>query len=105
MSGESPSFLTSSVSPDALFHITVTGRPPHRKEDTTGIAGFWCTACAEIVSGCRYGILVLVVEMLGATTTLLYGLNILFDPVHEDLPNDPENPGLRLVSGYNYFSP
>ena len=47
---------------------------------------------------CRYGILVLVVEMMGATTTLLYGLNILFDPVHEDLPQDPENPGLTMVS-------
>ena len=35
--------------------------------------------------------------MLGATTTLLYGLNILFDPVHENLPQDPENPGLKLV--------
>ena len=46
----------------------------------------------------RYGILVLVIEMLGATTTLLYGLNILFDPVHEELPQDPENPGLTLVS-------
>lgn len=46
---------------------------------------------------CRYGILVLVVEMLGATTTLLYGLNILFDPVHETLPQDSENPGLKLV--------
>lgn len=46
---------------------------------------------------CRYGILVLVVEMLGATTTLLYGLNILFDPVHEKLPMDPNNPGLTVV--------
>ena len=40
----------------------------------------------------------LVVELLGATTTLLYGINILFDPVHEVLPMDPENPGLTQVS-------
>ena len=39
----------------------------------------------------------LVVEVLGSTTTILYGLNILFDPVHEDLPKDPDNPGLTMV--------
>ena len=46
----------------------------------------------------RYGWLVLVVEIMGSTTTILYGLNILFDPVHEDLPLDPDNKGVTTVS-------
>ena len=44
-----------------------------------------------------YGILVLFVEIMGATTTLLYGLNIVADPVHEAPRPDPDNPGLVLV--------
>ena len=37
-------------------------------------------------------------EILGATTTILYGFNILFDPVHEDLPYDQHFKGLTVVS-------
>lgn len=51
----------------------------------------------------RYGVLVLVIEILGSTTTILYGLNILFDPVHEDLPLDPDNKGVTMVSIWNIF--
>jgi hypothetical protein len=45
----------------------------------------------------RYGAIVLGVECLGASTTFLYGLNIILDPVHESLIDDPENPGLTKV--------
>jgi endoglucanase len=44
-----------------------------------------------------YGVFVLMVEILGATTTLLYGINIVADPVHEPPRPDPDNPGLVLV--------
>jgi endoglucanase len=44
-----------------------------------------------------YGIFVLVVECMGATTTLLYGVNILLHPVHEDMLEDPAHPGLPKV--------
>ena len=42
--------------------------------------------------------LIFIVEMMGATTTLLWGLNILLDPVNEPLRQDPDNPGLTIVS-------
>lgn len=45
----------------------------------------------------RYGWMVLIVEMLGATSTILYGLNIILDPVHEALEMDPEQPGITKV--------
>jgi hypothetical protein len=41
-----------------------------------------------------YGIFVLIVEIMGATTTLLYGVNILWHPVNPPLPEDPNHPGL-----------
>ena len=44
-----------------------------------------------------YGVIVLVVELAGATTTLVWCLNIIMDPVHEPLRMDPDNPGLTLV--------
>ena len=50
---------------------------------------------------CSYGIFVLFVEVMGATTTLLYGINLLLDPVYETIPDDPNNPGLPLVNA-NY---
>ena len=40
-----------------------------------------------------------IVELLGATTTLLWGLNLLLDPINEPLRPDPENPGLTVVGG------
>ncbi|CAL8466081.1 g5617 [Coccomyxa elongata] len=45
-----------------------------------------------------YGIFVLIVEIMGATTTLLYGVNILWHPVNPPLPEDPNNPGLPKVN-------
>ena len=39
----------------------------------------------------------MVVEMLGATATMLYGLNIIMDPVHEDLEMEPDAPGITKV--------
>lgn len=52
-------------------------------------------------SGCRYGVFVLFVEVMGATTTLLYGVNLLLTPVYDPVPEDPENPGLPVVT-HNY---
>ena len=49
----------------------------------------------------------MVVEMLGATATMLYGLNIIMDPVHEDLEMEPDAPGItkvRLGSALPEFS-
>ena len=42
----------------------------------------------------RYGVLVFVVEMLGASTTLLYGLNLVWRPVNEMPSPDEERHGL-----------
>ncbi len=47
---------------------------------------------------CRYGWFVMVVEMLGATATMLYGLNIVMDPVHEELEMEPDAPGITKVA-------
>ncbi|KAK9785109.1 hypothetical protein WJX73_003901 [Symbiochloris irregularis] len=44
-----------------------------------------------------WGIVVFGVEMLGATTTLLYGLNLLWLPRNEPLPEDEHSPGLTKV--------
>lgn len=44
-----------------------------------------------------YGAIVLAIEIAGATTTLVWCLNIVMDPVHEPLKMDPDNPGLTLV--------
>ncbi|KAK9828913.1 hypothetical protein WJX72_002766 [[Myrmecia] bisecta] len=41
-----------------------------------------------------YGILVLVVECLGASTTFTYGLHLLMDPEPNIPPPDADNPGL-----------
>ena len=49
----------------------------------------------------RYGIFVLFVEIMGATTTLLYGVNLLLTPIYDPIPEDPENPGLPSVN-HNY---
>ena len=46
----------------------------------------------------RWGAFVLGVEVLGATSTVLYGLNIILTPVHEPLIDDPANPGLTKAS-------
>jgi len=35
--------------------------------------------------------------MLGATATMLYGLNIIMDPVHEELEMEPDAPGITKV--------
>ena len=39
----------------------------------------------------------LVVEILGATSTITYGLNIVCDPVHEQLEYEPDAPGITKV--------
>lgn len=44
-----------------------------------------------------YGVIVLAIEIAGATTTLVWCLNIVMDPIHEPLRMDPDNPGLTLV--------
>lgn len=44
-----------------------------------------------------YGIVILVLEIFGATTTSIYGMNLCADPVHEPLRYDEDNPGLTKV--------
>ena len=46
---------------------------------------------------CRYGVVVLVVECMGASTMLIYGLCLLYAPVQEDFVADPEHPGRPKV--------
>lgn len=53
---------------------------------------------------CSYGWFVMVVEMLGATATMLYGLNIIMDPVHEPLEMEPDAPGITKVSDASCLS-
>ena len=49
-------------------------------------------ACAQ-----GYGVFVLVVEVIGATTVMLYGVNLLFNPVKEAFEEDPNMPGYPKV--------
>ena len=44
-----------------------------------------------------YGIYLLCVEILGFTTTIIYGLNLLWNPVIEQFPEDPSSPGRPKV--------
>lgn len=44
-----------------------------------------------------YGIYLLCVEVLGFTTTIIYGLNLLWNPVIEQFPEDPTSPGRPQV--------
>ena len=41
--------------------------------------------------------MLLVVEIMGATTVLVYGLHLLYNPVMEDFTEDPNCPGKPLV--------
>lgn len=43
-----------------------------------------------------YGIIVLAIEIMGATTTLLYGVNLLLHPVYQPIPRDES--GRPMVS-------
>ncbi|KAK9864111.1 hypothetical protein WJX84_001594 [Apatococcus fuscideae] len=40
-----------------------------------------------------YGVALLVVEIMGATTVVNYGMNLLFNPMHEKFQEDPDSPG------------
>ena len=40
---------------------------------------------------------VLIVEILGAISTVLYGINLLWDPINEEPPSDPADPNLPVV--------
>ena len=46
-----------------------------------------------------WGVIVFVVELLGASTTVLYGLNLLWIPLNEHPEADEERHGLTKVSG------
>ena len=50
-----------------------------------------------MVGCCRYGWVVLVVEMIGATTIVLYGVNLLFNPVVMVYEEDPAHPGKPIT--------
>ena len=62
-------------------------------------SSFLCSLQAVLTSDtCRYGVLVFVVEMLGASTTLLYGLNLIWRPVNDAPSQDDERHGLTKAS-------
>lgn len=44
-----------------------------------------------------YGCVILAVELLGATTVLLYGVNLVRDPVTEPLTVDPADPARTVT--------
>lgn len=44
-----------------------------------------------------YGIVLLCVECMGATTVVIYGVNLLYNPVHETFPDDERQPGCPKV--------
>lgn len=44
-----------------------------------------------------YGVFVLIVEVIGATTVMLYGVNLLFNPVKDAFEEDPNMPGYPKV--------
>ena len=44
-----------------------------------------------------YGIALLIVECLGASTIILFGIQMLWDPLHEKYPEDPNRPGVPQV--------
>ena len=45
----------------------------------------------------RYGIVLLVVEVMGTSTVLIYGLCLLFHTVQEHFQEDPHHPGMPKV--------
>lgn len=45
-----------------------------------------------------YGVILLVVECMGATTVVVYGINLLFNPVHEQFVDDDRQPGSPRVN-------
>ena len=47
-----------------------------------------------------YGIYLLCVEILGFTTTIIYGLNLLWNPIIEQFPEDPASPGRPQVQHF-----
>ena len=46
---------------------------------------------------CRYGVYVLIVEILGAVSTLLYGINLMWHPINPPPEADPNNSELPMV--------
>ena len=53
-----------------------------------------------------YGIAILVIEIMGATATFIYGLNLILLPVYETFPDDPDNPGRPKVEHpYHIYGP
>jgi hypothetical protein len=44
-----------------------------------------------------YGIIILIVEIIGATTVMLYGVNLLFNPVIDQFEEDTRFPGCPRV--------
>ena len=54
-----------------------------------GVVSLYVRACCR-----RYGVLVLVVEVMGASTVVLYGINLLFLPDAPVYHPDPARPGL-----------
>ncbi len=44
-----------------------------------------------------YGVFVLIVEIIGASTVMLYGVNLLWNPVIEKFEEDPMLPGRPKV--------
>ena len=55
------------------------------------------SAAVSVFCCCRYGIYLLIVEILGASTVILYGTNLLWNPVIEKFPEDTDSPGKPKV--------
>lgn len=47
----------------------------------------------------------LVVECLGASTVMLYGINLLWDPLYEKFVEDSRQPGTPKVSSSSRLAP
>ena len=60
-------------------------------------SALWLLLSKDARMRCRYGIVLLVIECMGASTVLIYGLWLLYSPVQEDFVADPEHPGKPKV--------
>ena len=47
-----------------------------------------------------YGIVLLVIEVLGGTTVVLFGSNLLWEPLHEKYPPEAERQGVPMVRAH-----
>lgn len=73
------------------FEVSTHARPPCEARHQHVSA--WPYSLKENSLLCRYGIVILVVEIIGSTTTIVYGLNHLF------YTTDADRPGRKPLAG------